>query len=354
MSSKKFVYLVMMVAIVFGFMTSGAVYGQSTGALTFKGKVLNADGTPAPGYAISGETVPVNNAYTVLANPSNTDGSYSLAVLGISIGGPPLKINVGDRIKITATDADGNDTSVIHTVTADNVTRGIVDPLNINLSGLTVQADPSSIPADGSTTSTITVTVREGSEGVTGDTIALSVDKGTVDATATEVGNGVYTATYTAPSLVLLGPETANISVSSTATELDDSVPILLRPVPTTVTVDVDPDTFIADTPGTGAVTVTVDRAGPVTDAAVELALNPEVGTLSEVTNNDDGTYSATYTSGSTAGNVILTATAPGVTVPGRATITINAGPPAAIALSAAPETVSSLGSSTITADGHR
>ena len=67
MSSKKFVYLVMTVAIVFGFMTSGAVYGQSTGTLTFKGKVLNADGTPAPGYTISGETVPVNNAYTFIA-----------------------------------------------------------------------------------------------------------------------------------------------------------------------------------------------------------------------------------------------------------------------------------------------
>ena len=350
MSSKKFVYLVMTVAIVCGLIVGDTAHGQSTGALTFKGKVLNADGTPAPGYIISGEAVPVNNAYTFLANPSNTDGSYSLAVLGFSIGGPPLKINVGDRIKITATDADGNDTSVIHTVTVDNVASSIVDPLNIVLSGLNVDADPSSIPADGSTTSTITVTVREGSEGVTGDTITLSVDKGTVDATATEVGNGVYTATYTAPSLVLIGPDTANISVSSTATGLDHIVPILLTPVPTTVTVDVDPDTFMADTPGTGAVAVTVDRAGPVTDAAVELALNPEVGTLSEVTNNGDGTYSATYTSGSTAGNVTLTATAPGVTVPGRATITINAGPPAAIALSAAPETVSSLGSSTITA----
>ena len=350
MSSKKFVYLVMTVAIVFGFMTSGAVYGQSTSALTFKGKVLNADGTPAPGYTISGETVPVNNAYTFIANPSNTDGSYSLAVLGISIGGPPLKINVGDRIKITATDADGNDTSVIHTVTVDDVTSIIVDPFNINLSGLTVQADPSSIPADGSTTSTITVTVREGSEGVTGDTIALSVDKGAVDATATEVGNGVYTATYTAPSLVLIGPDIANISVSSTATELDKSVPILLTPVPTTVTVDVDPDTFMADTPGTGAVAVTVDRAGPVTDAAVELALNPEVGSLSEVTNNGDGTYSATYTSGNTAGNVTLTATAPGVTAPAEATITINAGPPANVVVTADPTVVTSLSSSTITA----
>ena len=125
---------------------------------------------------------------------------------------------------------------------------------------------------------------------------------------------------------------------------------ILLTRVPTTVTVDVDPDTFIADTPGTGAVSVTVDRAGPVTDAVVELALNPEVGTLSEVTNNGDGTYSATYTSGSTAGDVTLTATAPGVTVPGKATITINAGPPADVVVTADPTVVTSLGSSTITA----
>ena len=121
MSSKKFVYLVMTVAIVCGLIAGDTAHGQSTGALTFKGKVLNADGTPAPGYTVSGEIVPVNNAYTFLANPSNTDGSYSLAVLGISIGGPPLKINVGDRIKITATDADGNDTGVIHTVTAEDV-----------------------------------------------------------------------------------------------------------------------------------------------------------------------------------------------------------------------------------------
>ena len=187
MSSKKFVYLVMTVAIVCGLIVGDTAHGQSAGTLLFKGKVLDADGTPAPGYTISGETVPVDNAYTFLGNPSNTDGDYSLIVLGLPRVGPPLKINVGDRIKITATDADGNATSVTYTVTVEAVATNSVKDLNISLSGLTVQADPPSIPADGSTTSTITVTVREGSEGVTGDTIALSVDKGTVDATATEV-----------------------------------------------------------------------------------------------------------------------------------------------------------------------
>ena len=68
------------------------------------------------------------------------------------------------------------------------------------------------------------------------------------------------------------------------------------------------------------------------------------------MTNNGDGSYSATYTSGSTAGNVTLTATATGAGVSGTANIVINAGPPAAIALSAAHTTVTSLDSTTITA----
>ena len=117
------------------------------------------------------------------------------------------------------------------------------------------------------------------------------------------------------------------------------------------ISVDVAPSAFTADTAGTGTVTVTVDKDGPVTDETVTLRLSPAVGSVtSPATNNGDGTYSATYTSGTTAGRVTLTATATQAGASGTATITINAGPPATIELSAAPETVSSLGSATITA----
>ena len=343
MSSKKFVHL-LMVAIVFGFMTSGAAYGQSTGSLTFKGTVMDADGTPAPGYVITGETVPANTAFNFVGNPSRIDGSYDLVVFSFA----GAKLNVGDMVKITATDAQGNDVSVTHRITVGDVTDGVVN-LDIILSGLTVEVDPGELPADGKSTSTITVTVQEGGAGLTGDTISVSVDRGTVDATATEIGNGVYTATYTAPSSLPLIP-IVQISVSSATTGDSVSAAILLKPVPTTVAVDVSPSVFSADTPSTGAVTVSVERVGPVTNETVTLALNPAVGSVSAVTNNGDGTYSATYTSGSTAGNVTLTATATNAGVSDSASIAINAGPPAAIALSAAPMTVSSLGSSTVTA----
>ena len=121
--------------------------------------------------------------------------------------------------------------------------------------------------------------------------------------------------------------------------------------VSTTVTVAVSPASFMADTTGTGTITVTVELEGPVTDENVTLRLSPNVGTVSSpATNNGDGTYSATYTSGTAAGNVTITATATNANASGMATVVINAGPPAAITLTASPDTVSSLGSATITA----
>ena len=87
-----------------------------------------------------------------------------------------------------------------------------------------------------------------------------------------------------------------------------------------------------------------------MTGENIELVLSPEIGSVSAVTDNGDGTYTATYTSGGTAGEVTLTATATPANKSDEATIFINAGPPAKIVLSANPTTVTSLGSSTITA----
>ena len=152
------------------------------------------------------------------------------------------------------------------------------------------------------------------------------------------------------------GTEVANESYTVTAGVLTtDNQPvkanldITIKGV--TVSVDVAPSIFRADTAGTGTVIVTVDSDGPVTDEIVTLSLSPAVGSVtSPATNNGDGTYSAAYTSGRTAGNVRLTATATQANRSGTATVVINAGPPTKIEVSAAPETVSSFASAIITA----
>ena len=346
MSSKKFVYL-LIAAIVCGFMLGDTAYGQGIGALTVQGTVTNPDGTPAAGLTIKGDIDGATISLEVTAT-SAADGSYKLVL--ISFGN---EISAGDVVTLTASDSTQNVVgSASHTVLGGDLPAPSIVEIDIALPApkeIKVTVDPLELPADGTSTSTVTVTVRDGGEGVTGDTVSVSTDNGTVGS-VTEVGDGVYTATYTAPPTLPFIP-IAQINVNSTTIGESTSTVILLQPVPTKVTVDVSPSVFSADTPGTGAVTVTViDKVGPVTDETVTLGLSPAVGSVSAVTNNGDGTYSATYTSSGTAGNVTLTATATNAAVSADATIAINAGPAATIALSAAPMTVTSLGSSTITA----
>ena len=254
MSSKKFICL-FMVAIVCGFIAGGIAHGQSTGSFSIEGTVTNPDGTPAAGLRIQADIVPFTYDHDFTSFVSRDDGTYGLIFLGFE--GPP-KISVGDRIRITATDAEGNDVArTTYTVTAVDVDM----PVNKVTMPLTV------------------------------------------------------------------GPA------------ID-------------VTITVNPNDFMAGTSDTGTVTVTVmEEDVPVTDETVTLSLSPAVGMVtSPATNNGDGTYSATYTSGNTAGRVTLKATATQAGVSNTASIAINAGPPTAIEVSAAPETVSSFESAIIIA----
>ena len=254
MSSKKFVYL-LMVLIVCGSITGGIAHGQSTDSFRIEGTVTNPDGTPAAGLQIQADIVPFTYDHDFTSFVSRDDGTYGLSFLGFE--GPP-KISAGDRIRITATDAEGNDVAR----TTYTVTAAAVD---------------------------------------------MPVNKVTIPLT--------------------VGPA------------ID-------------VTITVNPNDFMAGTSDPGTVTVTVmEEDVPVTDETVTLSLSPVVGMVtSPATNNGDGTYSATYTSGNTAGRVTLKATATQAGVSNTATIAINAGPPTAIEVSAAPETVSSFGSAVITA----
>ena len=350
MSSKKLVYL-FLVSIVCGFMVAGTAHGQSSSTFNIEGTIENNDGTAAAGLAVKGERISLTDV-----DPEQTitgdDGSYKLLFIGLPIPLPGFapEISVGEQIEITVTDGS----TVVHsetvTVTAAHIEAAFAGTtIDVTLTELDVTADPDELHADGTSTAKITVTVGGG---IT-ETPTISADKGTLG-DITDEGDGVYTATYTAPSLVITFPpvDIARITATLALTGQSRSMLITLLPVPTTVTVDVAPKEFSADTPGTGTVTVTVDRAGPITGESIAFTLDPSVGsgTVSAATDNDDGTYTATYTSGSTAGYVDIIAMATQAQVSDSDRIVINAGPPAAVALSTDLETVSSFGEATITA----
>ena len=126
---------------------------------------------------------------------------------------------------------------------------------NITLSALAVEFENPQIPADGVSTSQITVTGAD-----PGDTITISATHGSVSA-VTENADGTYTATYTAPSRALRAPLADQITVRSAELDQERTGTITLTVVPTIVDVTVAPNTFTADTPGTtGDVTITVTR----------------------------------------------------------------------------------------------
>ena len=349
MSSKKLVYL-FTALIVCGLIVGGTAHGQSSSTFNIEGTVTNSDGTPADGLTVTGARISLTDV-----DPESTitgdDGSYKLLFIGLPIPLPGFapEINVGEQIEVTVTDGS----TVVHTetvtVTAAHIEAALAGTtVNITLTEFGVESNPTELPADGTSTATITVTTGPG---VT-EMPTISAAKGTVSA-LTSSGDGEYTATYTAPSLVITFPpvDTDRITATLASTGQTASTVITLMPVPTKVEVAVDTEEFSADTPGTGTVTVTVDRAGPVTDENVTLSLSPAVGTItSPATNNNDGTYTATYTSGSAAGYVTITATATVANESGSARIAINAGPPADITLSTDSDPVSSFGSATITA----
>ena len=350
MSSKKLVYL-LMVSIVCGFIVAGTAHGQSSSTFTIEGTVTNSDETPAAGLAVRGERISLTDVDPV-ETITRGDGSYKFLFIGLGIPLPGFspEISVGEQIEITVSDGGTVVHSEVHTVTAAEIEAAFAGTtINITLTDINVKADPDELYADGTSNSTIKVTVGGG---VT-EKPTITVDKGTLG-DITDEGDGVYTVTYTAPSLAITFPpiDTALISAELTSTGQSASTVIVLLPVPTTVEVDIDRKEFNADTPGTGTVTVTVDRAGPITGESIAFTLNPSVGSgiVSAVTDNGDGTYTATYASGSTAGYVDITAMATPANESGSVRISINAGPPAAVKLRANPMRVFSFTSATITA----
>ncbi len=347
MSSKKLAYL-LTVLIVCGFIATGTAHGQAFGTVIIKGTVTNPDGTAAAGLRIDAEPQGIFQS-----SVSRDNGTFTVST---PRGAAQGKLSIGDTITLTVRNVDNNivATERITIAAADLAGNTVIIDVAIQLrdSGIDISLDPATPYGSGTNETTVTVTVIDEGTGVTGDTVTIdSAGTGTVGA-VTEVGNGVYTATYTTPIILGEIPASLTITARSSTTSLEGSFNTVVLPPPTTVMVEVAPSSFMADTPGTtGIVTVTVRKAVAVTDETVELTLSPQVGELSTVTNNLDGTYTAIYTSGAIAAPAVtLRATATRSGAFDEATIVINAGPPAAIALSASPMTVSSLGSSTVTA----
>ncbi|HEY1591222.1 MAG TPA: Ig-like domain-containing protein [Solirubrobacteraceae bacterium] len=194
---------------------------------------------------------------------------------------------------------------------------------------VTVALSPSTIVANGTSTSKATATLKD-SKGnpVKGHAVHFtSTDAGNAFSAVTDNNDGTYTATVTssktAHPVMITASDTTSPPASGSAT---------LTQTPgraSAVSVAVSPASIVADGISTSTATATVSDANgnPVPGDIVGFVSSDAGDHIGSVTNHGDGTYTATITSSTTAHIVTITATDSSVSpsVSGNATLTQTA-----------------------------
>jgi len=201
---------------------------------------------------------------------------------------------------------------------------GPVDPATTRIS-----ASPTAIVADGEATSIITVEARDAwgnpvDQG--GSNVTISTTAGGISGVE-DNDDGTYTATLTAASQ----PGTATVTATIDGQDVNDSAVVTFA---TSVDVDpeqsyimVDPDTLPADGSSTADITVQAvySDGEPMTSGGHSVVLYTTAGTLATtVTDNGDGTYSATLVAPPYTTVAGITGTINGVPIGGTAQVLIG------------------------------
>ncbi len=228
-----------------------------------------------------------------------------------------------------STAGTANVTGTLNGTAIGHPTSVAFTPSGASAAHAVISAAPASLVANGTSTSTITVHVKDVNDNdltAGGATVALATSRGSVGS-VTDNGDGTYTATLTSST----SAGTANVTGTLNGTAIGHPTSVAFTPSGANAA-----HTVISATPSAGVVadgittsTVTV-QAKDVNDnnlgsggATVTLATSR--GTLSAVTDNGDGTYSATLNSTS-AGAASITGTLNGSAIGTPAAVTFVPG----------------------------
>ena len=295
--------------------------GQATTTAT---ATVTDNGKPVPGEAVTIDSS--DGGQTVGPVTDDGDGTYTATITSSE--------TVGDAT-ITATDT--SDTSAPPgTATLTQVAPTVA-----------VAVSPTSIAADGKAkaTATVRLTGAQG-EAVPGQTVAVTTTGPASAGPVTDNGDGTYTSeitsTSTAGSVTVTGTDT---SVSPNA-----SADATLMTTPTQVAVSLAPAKITADGLDTTTATATVTNNGnPVVGDTIAITSSDPGEKVGAVTDNGDGTYTATVTASETVGSATITGTdTSDVNLPSGTAMLAQA--PPSIAVSVTPSSITANGKATATA----
>ncbi len=327
--------------------------GNNLGTITPSGSVetYTLDNT-APIISLQGASlidVTLGDSYSdegATAN-DNVDGNLTSSI--VTSGAVNTAAPGTYTISYNVSDAVGNAaTQVTRTVT---VTIG---PVAASTSLIT--ASPTAITADGSSTSTITVQLKDSAgNNLTsgGDTVALSTTAGSLGP-VTDNGNGTYTATLI--SSVTVGTATISGTVNAASITDTESVAFTVGAAAVgTSLITASPSVITADGISTSTITVQLKdvNGNNLIVGGETVDLSTTAGSLSAITDNGNGTYSATLTSSTSIETATITATlnSSPITNTGNVNFTVSAASGSTSLISASPGSIiaDGISSSTIT-----
>ena len=240
------------------------------------------------------------------------DGTYSATYTSSTTAG---------NVTISA-NIDGEDVTDTTSITL------LPDVASFNTSSL--NADTIVVPANGVDASTITIRLSDvnGNDLIAGgDDVGLNTSLGSVGAVI-DNGDGTYTATVTS-----IAAGTATVTGTLNGSNISQTVDIEFTPLQASldqIQVTTTPQTITANGISTATILVqAINTIGqPLTTGGALVTLGASLGSIGEVTDLNNGFYSATYTAPTTTGIAIISATFDGNPVIDTAMITLQAGDP--------------------------
>ncbi|MCH8992648.1 MAG: S-layer protein, partial [Acidobacteria bacterium] len=322
---------------------------ESTSTITASPTSITADGS-----SISTITVQLKDKNG--ANLTSGGDAVTLSATAGSLG----SVTDNSDGTYTATLTSGTTTGTA-TITGTVNAAAITDTETVTLTpgaadGTTslITAAPTSIVADGATTSTITVQLKDAFSNNLdsgGDTVELATDLGTLGS-VTDNSNGTYTATLTSATTT----GTATITGTVNAAAITDTETVTLIPGAadaTTSLITAAPTSIVADGATTSTITIQLKDAfiNNLDSGGDTVVLATDLGTLGSVTDNTNGTYTATLTSATTTGTATITGTvnAAGITDTETVTLTPGAADGTTSLITAAPTSIVADGATTST-----
>ena len=258
----------------------GGPIGTQTAGNSFNVRITGRDFLNVTVASFSG-TVDITSSSAISAG-SGTTASFSSGVLSSH----SVTLTTSGSQTITATLTAGTENGTSNSFT--------INPGAAATATTLISASPTSILANGVSTSTITVQAKDAyGNNLTsgGDTVTLATDLGNLSGTVTDVGNGTYTETLT--SVTTAGNATVSGTING-PTITDTAVVVFTPGAPSKVVITVVGSDFTTD--GSTNLTVQVQDAANnliTGDFSTVITFDPTLsGTISGVvTGSGDGSY---------------------------------------------------------------